>query len=284
MTTVILGAGGMLGRALRREFPNARPLTRQELDLTDDVALGQAIVPGVELVLNAAADTRVDLAESDSAHLAANDRAVGILAELCARVGARLVHVSTDYVFDGKGTRPYREGDPIDPVNAYGRGKRGGEERALANGADVLVIRTSWVFGTGGANFPETILKQAETGKTELKVVSDQVGRPTYTPDLAHAIRLLSDLGARGLFHFANQGETTWYGFATETLRLAGRQDILVRPCSSTELPRPARRPSYSVLDTSLYEKTVGERPRHWREALAQYLVDRVPATAQTPA
>jgi dTDP-4-dehydrorhamnose reductase len=284
MTTLILGAGGMLGRALRREFPDARPLTHQELDLTDAAALSEAIAPGVELVLNAAADTRVDLAESDPGHLAANDRAVGTLAELCARVRARLVHVSTDYVFDGKGTRPYRETDPVDPVNAYGRGKRWGEERALASGADVLVIRTSWVFGTGGVNFPEAILKQAEAGVTEMKVVSDQSGRPTYTPDLARAIRLLSDLGAKGLFHFANQGETTWFSFATETLRLAGRQDILVRPCSSTEFLRPARRPSYSVLDTSLYEKTVGERPRHWRDALAEYLVDRNATAAQTPA
>lgn len=284
MTTLILGAGGMLGRALRKEFPDARPLARQELDLTDDAALREAIVPGVDLVLNAGADTRVDLAESDDAHLAANDRAVGLLAELCAQVRARLVHVSTDYVFDGKGTRPYRETDPIDPVNAYGRGKRGGEERALASGADVVVIRTSWVFGDGGANFPDAILRQAEAGKTELKVVSDQSGRPTFTPDLARAIRNLSEAGAQGLFHFANQGETTWFSFATEALRLAGRPDVLVRPCSSSEFPRPARRPAYSVLDTALYEKTLGERPRHWRDALAEYLVARAATSPPMPA
>ncbi|MEO6325649.1 MAG: dTDP-4-dehydrorhamnose reductase [Thermoanaerobaculia bacterium] len=284
MTTLILGAGGMLGRALRRQFPDARPATRQELDLTDEAALAAAIVPGVDLVLNAAADTRVDLAESDPAHLDANDRAVGTLAELCARARARLVHVSTDYVFDGRGTRPYREGDPIDPVNAYGRGKRGGEERALESRAEVLIVRTSWVFGPGGANFPDAMLKQAESGKTELKVVSDQVGRPTFTNDLARAIRLLTEVSAAGVVHFANQGETTWYSFAIEALRLAGHEEILVRPCASGDFPRPARRPGYSVLDTSLYEKTVGERPRPWRDALAEYVADRVPATSPTRA
>lgn len=280
MSALILGAGGMLGRALMREFPEARARTRAQLDLTDTPALESELEDGVDLVLNAAADTRVDVAETDAGHLLTNDLAVGALALLCKKLSVRLVHVSTDYVFDGKGTRPYREGDPVDPVNAYGRGKLGGENRAFESGASVLVVRTSWVFGPFGQNFPESILRKAESGVPELKVVSDQVGRPTYTQDLAHAIRLLCDGDTTGVVHFANQGETTWFDLAVETLRLAGRSDILVRPCASSEYPRPARRPGYSVLDSSLYEKTVGERPRSWRDALADHLAHRVPGPA----
>jgi dTDP-4-dehydrorhamnose reductase len=281
MAAIILGAGGMLGRALGAEYPDARRLTHAELDITDEAALLAAIVPGVDLVLNTAADTRVDQAESDPAHLQTNARAVGLLAERCRAVSALLVHVSTDYVFNGRGIRPYREDDPVDPVNAYGRGKRTGERLALETGGRVLVVRTSWVFGLGGSNFVDTVLKQAESGKKELRVVHDQVGRPTATPDLARAIRLLVEKGALGIAHFANAGETTWYDFAAEALRSAGWRDILVRPATSAEFVRPARRPAYSVLDTTLYERSVGERPRPWRTALAEYVTARAAQLAE---
>jgi len=226
----------------------------------------------VSIVWNAAADTRVDLAESDPSHLAVNDVAVGVLAGLCRDVGALLVHVSTDYVFDGRAGRAWREDDPVAPLNAYGRGKLGGERRALASGAEVLVVRTSWVFAPGGVNFVDTILDLAASGQTELKVVDDQRGRPTFAPDLARALARLVAAGARGVVHFANTGETTWYGLAKEALARGGFPHVKLVPCSTAEFPRPAARPANSVLDTSLYARLTGEAPRPFTEALDEHL------------
>ncbi|MBL8115306.1 MAG: dTDP-4-dehydrorhamnose reductase [Acidobacteria bacterium] len=265
----------MLGRALRAEFPAARAFARSEADLSSPGVLEKLIVPGVSLVLNAAADTRVDLAETDPAHRETNAAAVGRLARLCAAAGAMLVHVSTDYVFDGTATEPYLEDHPVDPVNAYGAGKLEGERQVVASGARFLIVRTSWVFGVGGANFPEAILRQVALGRTELRVVSDQRGRPTYAADLAHAIRRLVDVGATGIVHFANSGETTWFGLAAELVRAASHPEVAVKPCTSDEFPRPAKRPAYSVLDTSLYERLTGEPPPPWQAALARYLAIR---------
>ena len=272
MTELILGAGGMLARGLARLRPEARSLGIDELDVTDSAALARAIVPGVSVVWNAAADTRVDLCETDPGHLAVNDAAVGEIARLCRAAGALLDHVSTDYVFDGRPGRAWREDDPVDPVNAYGRGKLGGERRALASGAEVLVVRTSWVFAPGGVNFVDTILGLAASGREELKVVDDQRGRPTFAPDLARALVKLVSVGARGLVHFANAGETTWYGLAREALARAGFSGVSVVPCASDEFQRPAARPANSVLDTSRYEARTGEAPRHHLEALDEHL------------
>ena len=272
MSELILGAGGMLARGLAAQRPHATALGVGELDVTDAAALARAIVPGVSVVWNAAADTRVDLCESDPGHLAVNDVAVGEIARLCREAGALLVHVSTDYVFDGRPGRPWREDDPVDPVNAYGRGKLGGERRALASGAEVLVVRTSWVFAPGGVNFVDTILGLAASGRGELKVVDDQRGRPTFAPDLARGLVKLVSVGARGLVHFANAGETTWYGLAREALARAGFSSVSVVPCASDEFPRPAARPANSVLDTSRYEALTGEAPRHHLEALDEHL------------
>jgi dTDP-4-dehydrorhamnose reductase len=272
MTELVLGAGGMLARGLARLRPEARALGIDELDVTDSAALARVVVPGVTVVWNAAADTRVDNCEGDPGHLAVNDVAVGEIARLCRAAGALLVHVSTDYVFDGRPGRPWREDDPVDPVNAYGRGKLGGERRALASGAEALVVRTSWVFAPGGVNFVDTILGLAASGKTELKVVDDQRGRPTFAPDLAAALVKLVSVGARGLVHFANAGETTWYGLAKESLARGGYPGVRLVPCATAEFPRPAARPANSVLDTSLYERLTGERPRPFTEALDEHL------------
>lgn len=279
MTELILGAGGMLARGLAAERPGARALGLAELDVTDSAALARAIVPGVSVVWNAAADTRVDLCESRAGHLAVNDVAVGEIARLCREAGALLVHVSTDYVFDGRPGRPWREDDPVAPVNAYGRGKLGGERRALASGAEVLVVRTSWVFAPGGVNFVDTILGLAEQGREELRVVDDQHGRPTFAPDLARALVKLVSAGARGLVHFANSGETTWHGLAKEALARAGYGGVRLVPCTTAEFPRPAARPANSVLDTSRYEGLVGERPRPFTEALDEHLRLRAEAS-----
>jgi dTDP-4-dehydrorhamnose reductase len=273
--TVILGAGGMLGRALGREFPEAERFTHEALDITDAAALRVALGPDTRIVLNAAADTRVDAAETDPSHVRVNVVAVGALAALCRKLDATLVHVSTDYVFSGKGIRPYREDDPVDPVNAYGRAKLMGERRAFEEGHDVLVVRTSWLFGTGGVNFVDTILKRVESGARELSVVDDQAGRPTFAVDLARAIRRLVDKRVTGVVHFANAGEATWHELASEAIAREGHADIHVRAVATSELPRPARRPRWSVLDTSLYERLTGGAPRSWREALGDYLADR---------
>ena len=229
----------MLGRALGREFPAAERFTRAALDITDVPAVHAAVQPGVRLVLNAAADTRVDAAETDPRHNRVNHIAVGLLAARCSEIGATLVHVSTDYVFSGRSIRPYREDDPVDPVNAYGRGKLAGERRAFEEGDEVLVVRTSWVFGTGGSNFVDTILKRVEAGGRELSVVDDQIGRPTYAGDLAAAIRSLVDRRVTGIVHFANGGDATWYEFAREAMRLAGREDVLLKPVTTAEFPGP---------------------------------------------
>lgn len=272
MSELILGAGGMLARGLARLRPEARALGIDRLDVTDPAALARAIAPGVSVVWNAAADTRVDLAESDPYHLSVNDVAVGEIARLCRDAGALLVHVSTDYVFDGRPGRPWREDDPVAPLNAYGRGKLGGERRALASGAEVLIVRTSWVFAPGGVNFVDTMLGLAASGKTELKVVDDQRGRPTFAPDLARALVRLVSVGARGLVHFANAGETTWYGLAKEALSRGGFPRVRLVPCATAEFPRPAARPANSVLDTTRYERLAGEAPRHFTEALDEHL------------
>ena len=161
MKAVNLGAGGMHGRALAREMPSARALSRAELDITHVAAVRAALVPGVTHVLNAAAYTAVDEAETDLTHVKVNQDAVGVLASRCREIDALFVHVSTDYVFSGKGIRPYREEDAVDPVNAYGRAKLGGERRAFDYGGQVLLVRSSWLFGEGGTNFVDSILKQA---------------------------------------------------------------------------------------------------------------------------
>jgi dTDP-4-dehydrorhamnose reductase len=275
----------MLGRELAAEFPHAAGLDLPDLDIRDDAAVRKALGElRPDLVLNAAADTRVDVAESDAAHFAVNDVAVGTVAAACRDAGAGFVHVSTDYVFSGRKGRPWLEDDPVDPVNAYGRGKLGGEQRFAESGVRGFVVRTSWLFGPHGPNFVDAILKQAESGKTELKVVADQEGRPTYAPDLARAIRLLSERDAAGLFHFANSGETTWYSFAREALALAGFGHVVVHPCASADFPRPARRPAYSVLDTGRYERTAGEKPRPFADALAEYVGNRAGRAAGTAA
>jgi dTDP-4-dehydrorhamnose reductase len=225
-------------------------------------------------VFNCAAFTKVDLCETDPLARAINDDAVGNLAEACGRFGARLVHVSTDFVFDGAKREPYTEDDLPRPLSAYGSTKRGGEMRALA-APGALVVRASWLFGNAGPNFIEAMLKQTESGNRAVRVVTDQTGRPTATTDLADALVELFHSEASGIFHFANSGEVTWNAFAREIFRLSGHPDVEVAPMTSDELNRPARRPAYSVLSTGKYEKLTGKRPRDFREPLAEYLERR---------
>ena len=264
LTPVIAGAGY-----------EVYPRPRAELDVTDVEEVARAfrqVRP--QIVINCAAFTRVDACESDAAAFAVNANGVAILAEACVWQGARLVQVSTDFVFDGNKQAPYTETDETAPISAYGRGKRAGEEAALQSPA-ALVVRASWLFGRGGWNFIEAILQQVREGKRTLPVVDDQKGRPTATTDLSEAILALLALGVTGLVHFANRGEVTWFEFARQILALAGHEDVRVLPTTAAAIARPAARPSNSVLDTSKYEALTNRPIRHFREPLLEYLARR---------
>lgn len=276
---LITGATGMLGSDLAPVLAGAGcevfPRPRPDLDITreDHVAAAfRDLRPDV--VVNCAAFTKVDAAETDPSAFEVNVEGVRRLATFCIRQPCRLVQISTDFVFDGQKQTPYREADATGPLSAYGRSKALGEQAALAV-PEGLVVRTSWLFGLGGWNFIEAILKQVEEGKLELSVVEDQRGKPTATPDVSQAVLALLLLGAVGVYHFANRGEVSWYEFAREILDLSGRSDVAVTPVRAASLDRPAKRPPYSVLDTEKYEKSTGQPIRHFREPLADYLHKR---------
>lgn len=276
---LITGAGGMLGSDLAPILAGAglevfaRP--RSDLDITREPEVARAFRElRPDVVVNCAAFTRVDACESTPGSFDVNARAVGRLAEHCIRRSARLVQISTDLVFDGRKGRPYVEEDSPEPLSAYGAGKRAGEEAALRVPSG-LVVRSSWLFGSGGWNFVEAILKQVEAGKRTLNVVDDQRGRPTATQDLSEAILALVVAGSVGVFHFANRGEVTWFEFASEILALSGTAGVEVEPIRSEALGRPAKRPRYSVLATSKYERLTGCVIRDFREPLAEYLARR---------
>lgn len=275
MKVVVTGAGGMLATALLAEITArghvALPFTRAALDVTDAAAVDKALSAArPDVVVQCAAYTRVDDAEHDEARaLEVNAGGTAHVAHACSAVGARLVYPGTDYVFAGDASAPYPPDAPTAPINAYGRTKLAGEAAARAAG-DALVVRTSWLYGPGGRNFVGTILRRARLGEP-LRVVDDQHGAPTSTLDLATMIVALLERGVpAGTYHATNRGDTTWYGLACVALELAGvAADIT--PCSSAEAPRPARRPSYSVLDCSTTYAAVGAAP-HWRAALATAL------------
>jgi dTDP-4-dehydrorhamnose reductase len=278
---LITGGGGMLAHDLKaalgaRGDAQVVAPTRAQLDVTNaEHVRGVMASFRPTLVFNCAAFTRVDLCETDARAQAVNAEAVGTVATACSAARARLVHVSTDFVFDGTKASPYVESDPTHPLSAYGRTKREGEERALES-PGALVVRSSWLFGRRGSNFVEAMLTQADSGKKEVRVVADQVGRPTATSDLAEALLALADARVSGIVHYANAGEVSWNEFAREIYRMAGFEGIEVRPITSAELGRPAVRPAYSVLSTEHYERLTGKTPRDFREPLSEYLEGRV--------
>lgn len=282
---VVTGAGGQLGRCLAarlREDPVnalAAAFDHRVLDIGDAGALRRALtgLPGgvPDVVANAAAMTHVDRCEADpTAAEAANATGPGVLAALCQEIGTLLVHVSTDYVFDGTGTRPYTEADPTAPRSVYGRTKLEGERRVLAAQPGAIVVRTAWVFGPG-RNFVRTILEAAvHTLRGEaaaLRVVDDQRGSPTYAGDLADGIVGLVDAGASGIFHLANTGVASWWDLARAAVDIWGHPELPIAKVHTEEFPRPAPRPAWSVLDTSKADR-LGVRLRTWREGLRGYL------------
>ncbi len=270
----IVGAAGMLGRELvplcRERLPEAEvsALDLPEFDITDAEAVEAALRrTRPQLVINAAAYTDVDGCESHELEArAVNASGPANLARACRAHGARLVHVSTDFVFDGRKRSPYEPDDPVHPLSAYGRTKAEGEELVRAVLPDHVIVRTSWLFGPHGRNFVKTILRLSAE-RDELQVVDDQVGCPTYAPDLAAALLALALGGHTGTVHFCNDGACSWHGFASEIVRLAGHT-ARVRPITSAQLSRPAVRPAYSVLSTQSFRQAAGIAPRPWQEAL----------------
>ena len=200
----------------------------------------------------------------------ANGEAPGLLARACAAARVPLVHLSSDYVFDGTAREPYGEDAPTNPLSAYGASKLAGERAVEEVGGASLVVRTAWVYGPWGRCFPATILRLARE-QGELKVVDDQEGSPTSTADLADAILDLAGKGARGVVHFTNAGRCSWHAFAREIVRLAAL-DVPVRPVPTSAFPRPARRPAFSCLSLARYRALTGSAPRHWAEALAEFM------------
>lgn len=256
---MILGAGGMLGTDLRKTFPEAIALSHRELDITDRGRVIRQIKElGPDVVINAAAYTNVDECE-DEQELAyrVNGRAPGYIAEACASANARLVHYSTDYVFDGSG-KEYVEADPVGPVNVYGKSKLAGERNIMRATQNYQIIRTSWLFGANGRNFVDTMLTLSGQ-MDEVRVVDDQLGKPTYTADLARKTEKIIGMGP-GIYHMTNDGVCSWYEFASAIIPNT-------IPCNSEEFPRKAKRPRFSVL-----VNTKTTPMRHWRIALAEYL------------
>jgi dTDP-4-dehydrorhamnose reductase len=274
---LLTGAGGMLGTDLQEELAvRGEPfiaLNRSDLDVTDSRLVEAAVREHApDVIVNCAAWTKVDLAEEhEHAANAINGSAVELLAAAANEVGALLVQVSTDFVFDGRNDRPYEVTDATHPVSAYGRSKFLGEV-AATHAKRHLIVRTSWLFGIHGPNFVEAIRNQIRKGTDPLRVVSDQRGRPTYTPHLARAIIRLALQGVEGVVHYADAGECSWFDFACA---IAAGSPCRVVPVTTDEFPRPAPRPAYSVLSTERYERLTGVAPESWREGLEDYLARR---------
>jgi dTDP-4-dehydrorhamnose reductase len=282
----LVGNAGMLGQEVERvlrEGGRAFVASDREIDITSASAVEEFFAsnePG--RVVNCAAYTAVDRAE-DEPEAAERLNALGPenLARACAARGAALVHVSTDYVFDGERTGAYPEDAEPHPIGVYGKTKAAGERRIAAALARHIICRTAWLFGPGGGNFVSTMLRLFSE-RDELTVVSDQHGRPTYAPDLARVLVALLDnaevaASPWGAYHFSNSGETTWYEFATEIYRQATLRGLIsstcsIRPVTSAEYPTKAHRPANSVLSTARAEAVLGEPPRPWQEALSDYL------------
>ncbi|MGZ4608967.1 MAG: dTDP-4-dehydrorhamnose reductase [Actinomycetes bacterium] len=269
---LVTGAGGMLGRDLASVLADAdvNALSRSELDICDPTAVAAA-VPGHDVVVNAAAWTDVDAAEEHEADATRiNGLGPQLLAAACAAAGARLVHVSTDYVFDGTGREPYAEDCPLAPRSAYGRSKAAGETavRSLLPDAS-YVVRTAWLYGEHGPNFVNT-MANLEASRDVLDVVDDQVGAPTWSLEVARAIRRLVEADApAGTYHATAAGQTSWFGLAQAVFEELGADPARVRPTTTDMFPRPAPRPAYSVLGHAAWTRAGLTPLGDWRRMLA---------------
>ena len=276
MRILLIGAKGMLGSTIVTDWTSEDLVAADaaEADIRDIDQL-RALVSQArpDWIVLTAAYTDVDGSENNpQLAFAVNGAGAGNVARIASEFRARLLFVSTDYVFDGNSTRPYEPDDAPSPLNVYGASKKAGEAAVQSLARHWCIVRTSWLFGSAGSCFPEKILRASESAP-ELTVVSDQVGSPTFSRDLAAAILRLLHLDVQGIVHTTNSGVCSWYEFAKEILRQARRDSVPLRPVTSSQYPRPARRPSYSVLSpTSLNQHGIVMRP--WQDALADYFND----------
>ena len=273
---LITGGSGMVATDLRDELlsrdEDVVSPSKAELDVTDADAVAAFVRDAKpEIIVNCAAYTKVDDSETNEALATAiNGSAVELLAHAADKSNARLIHISTDFVFDGSKRTPYEVNDATNTLSAYGRSKLVGEH-AASHAKNHLIVRTAWLFGVHGPNFVEAIRNQVNKGTNPLRVVNDQRGRPTYTPHLANAIiRLAHNDQARGIVHYADEDECTWFNFASAIVEELGAKTNVV-PVTTAEFPRPAKRPAYSVLSTERYERLTGVRPDSWRDGLHDY-------------
>lgn len=295
-TILVFGANGQLGHDLLA-FPHCSEVKvvgvgRGEADITDPRSVGdmfKRISPS--LVINAAAYTKVDLAETEvEAAFLANESGPRVLASACAAARIPLVHISTDYVFDGSKLTPYAEDDPIAPLGVYGQSKAAGEAVVRKTLSEHIILRTSWVYGIYGSNFLKTMLRLAAE-REELRVVADQIGCPTGTADLAEAIlriapRLISGEPIWGTYHFAGSGVTSWHGFATEIVDAQAaftNRRPRVTAISTSEYPTPARRPANSTLNMSRFAEIFGFRASGWQERTRQVVSSLLKSSTRAP-
>ena len=276
MTILVTGGNGQLGRAMRLASAESRHryifTDIEELNIVSAEAIEAFFTrEAIDVVVNCAAYTAVDLAEDEESIADnINHKAVALLAEACKRHNATLIHISTDYIFDGKATTPYAEETTPAPINAYGRTKWAGEEAIAESGCRAIILRTQWLYSEYGRNFLKTMLSLF-TSRDEVRVVADQMGTPTYAGDLAEAICdiIESDKGDKcGTYHYANLGECSWYDFATEIAKVSGCNSCKITPCTTADYPTKATRPQYSVLDKSKFMATFNIDIPEWKESL----------------
>jgi dTDP-4-dehydrorhamnose reductase len=275
MRVFVTGWNGLLGKAVVPLLESTHDVDGfgiEDGEVTDVDYVRKRLEPfRPETVLHLAAWTAVDACEADPDRaFRVNQEGSRVVAREAERLGAKVIALSTDYVFDGNATRPYTEDDVPSPQSVYGKSKLAGEEevRKMAHSA---ILRTAWLYGEGGRNFVDTILTALDE-RGNLEVVNDQIGSPTYTHDLAEALSTLVEARAEGLYHVANGGEASWFDLAREAARITGRNPERIRPATTSQVSRPAPRPSYSVLDCTRVANSYGVRLRPWREALATYL------------
>ncbi|MCE1199899.1 MAG: dTDP-4-dehydrorhamnose reductase [Marinilabiliales bacterium] len=285
MKILVTGSNGQLGRCLR-DLEGSDPSLSflftdiEELDICNEKAVQDFVArEQPEAVVNCAAYTAVDKAEKEGAEAERiNHLAAGYLATACRKSHARLIHLSTDYLFDGKKSTPYTETDIVKPTSVYGISKLGGETAVLRNDPGAILIRTSWLYSAYGNNFVKTMLRLGKE-KSEVSVVSDQIGTPTYAGDLAEVIVRILSLTASapsrfqpGIYHYSNEGVASWYDFAMAVFECSEMTAVNVRPIDTASYPTPVQRPSYSVLNKSKIKATFGLQIPHWRESLKKCL------------
>ena len=276
MKILLLGHRGMLGSDLLLQLAGKHEIAgfdKDEIDITSASECRKTINDSEpDIVINAAAYTDVDgCQKAKDECFAVNAEAVKNIAESCRKKNIRIIHFSTDYVFDGNGREPYKEDHPCNPINTYGASKLAGENYLQTLSDNYILIRTAWLYGKTGKNFVRTILEKAQT-TNQLEVVDDQIGSPTYARDLVAAVGLLIDKNITGIFHITNRGSCSWFQFTEKILQEAGITGVKVLPIKSDKLTRPALRPHYSVLSMQKFISATGKAMQPWQLALQDYL------------